>query len=271
MTIAAAIVRRACAVAWIWAALPAAFGIAQDEPANRHQALEGWVQTAVLGAAEAHQAAAADERFLYAISSRAIARYDRATGRKDAESRGAAEHLNSGFFWEGKLYCAHSNYPKKPEQSEIRVLDTRSMELTTYKDFGQSDGSLTWAVRHADHWWCTFAFYGDQNPKTYLAKFDDAWRELRRWRYPPEVVERLAGNSVSGGLWWNETLLVTGHDAREIYRLRLPDQGDRLEYLGTMSAPFTGQGIARDPLTGGLVGIDRARRQIIIAELKPVR
>ena len=46
-----------------------------------------------------------------------------------------ATHLNTGFFWQGKLYCAHSNYPAKPERSELLVLDPESMELTTYHDF----------------------------------------------------------------------------------------------------------------------------------------
>ncbi len=33
------------------------------------------------------------------------------------------------------------------------------MELTTFHDLGQSDGSLTWVVRHDGKWWCCFAFY----------------------------------------------------------------------------------------------------------------
>jgi hypothetical protein len=37
-----------------------------------------------------------------------------------------------------------------------------------------------------------------------------------------------------------------------------------------LPAPFTGQGIADDPATGGLVGIDRKQRQIVFAELTPL-
>jgi hypothetical protein len=32
-----------------------------------------------------------------------------------------------------------------------------------------------------------------------------------------------------------------------------------------VAAPFTGQGIAPDPVSGGLVGIDRKNRQILLA------
>ena len=105
-------------------------------------ALRVWKATATLEAPEAHQAAAADEKYFYAISSTAVAKYDRASGERIAVSTGAAQHLNSGFLWEGKLYCAHSNYPQKPEQSEIRVLNLDAMRLTTFKDFGNFAGSL---------------------------------------------------------------------------------------------------------------------------------
>ena len=39
-----------------------------------------------------------------------------------------AKHLNSGFFHDGKLYCAHSNYPKLPESSQLMVLDPDTMK-----------------------------------------------------------------------------------------------------------------------------------------------
>jgi hypothetical protein len=164
-----------------------------------------WSSTGVIAAPEANQAAAADEQFLYAINDTQIAKYDRKTEKRLAVSSGAAKHLNSGFFWEGRLYCAHSNYPRTPELSEIKVLDTKSMELSTWRDFGNYGGSLTWAVRREGHWWCNFARYGDDNAKTFLVKFDDDWKE------------------------------------------------------------FTGQGIAHDPKTGGLVGIDRGKRQVVFA------
>lgn len=218
-------------------------------------------------ALEAAQAAATDERFVYAVDSKLIGKYDRATGARLAVSTGEASHLNSAFFSDGKLYCAHSNYPRKPEQSEIKVMDPATMQLTTFKDFGASEGSLTWAVREDGVWWCTFAFYGAQNGKTRLVKFDSKWRELKTWVYPPEVVKDLGKYSISGGVWHDGALLATGHDRRVIYRLRLPDRGDVLELIGVIRSPFPGQGIALDSSGKGLVGIDRGKKQVVFAEL----
>ncbi len=67
---------------------------------------DGWQTVRELAAPEAHQAAAADERFVYAIASRQVAKYDRETGKRIAVSKGEAKHLNSGFLWQGRLLCA---------------------------------------------------------------------------------------------------------------------------------------------------------------------
>lgn len=224
-----------------------------------------WRRTAEWPAAEAHQAAAADENFLYAITSSAVAKYDRRTGERVAGSTGPARHLNSGFFHDGRLYCAHSNYPFLPERSEIMVLDVDSMELSTFHDFGDFGGSLTWAVRRNHDWWCNFARYGDRNHETFLVRFDDDWQETGRWFYPAFVTARLGRYSLSGGLWRGDQLLVTGHDDRVLFRLKLPDEGDVLRFVAAEPVPFTGQGIAADPVTSGLVGIDRGRRRIVLA------
>ncbi len=229
----------------------------------------GWEQTTVLAAPEAHQAAVADDRFVYAINNTTVARYDRETGQRLAVSHGPAKHLNSGFFHEGKIYCAHSNYPQQPEQSDIRGLDLETMELTLFKDFGASPhGSLTWAIYEDDHWWCNFAHYGEENRRTVLVRFDRQWRERGSWTYPPEVLSELGRYSISGGIWRDGLLLTTGHDKQELYRLRLPENERVLEYVDTVPAPFTGQGIAVDLQTNGILGIDRAKRQIVFAELR---
>lgn len=225
----------------------------------------GWTATASLDAPEANQAAAADEKFVYAITNHQVAKYDRQSGKRVAVSSGEAKHLNSGFLWQGKLYCAHSNYPQTPERSEIKVLDVESMQLATFKDFGSFGGSLTWAVQHAGHWWCNFARYGADNGETFLTKFDTEWNERGRWTYPPEVISRLGHYSLSGGLWNDGELLVTGHDDALCFRLRLPAAGGVLELIDTQAVPFTGQGFASDPRSGGLVGINRARKQVVFA------
>jgi len=146
------------------------------------------------------------------------------------------------------------------------VLDPATMRLSTFKDFGNFDGSLTWAVRKDEHWWCNFARYGSHNAQTFLVKFDDDWREAARWIYPPELIRQLGKNSLSGGLWREGSLLVTGHDDPLIFRLELPEEGNVLRLVEKQSVPFTGQGFAADPATGGLVGINRAKRQVVFAE-----
>lgn len=224
------------------------------------------VPAGTLSAPEATQAAAADDRFVYAIASAKIAQYDRASGERKAISTGDAKHLNSGFVWEGRVYCAHSNFPTKPEHSEIKVLDPATMQLSTFKDFGASEGSLTWAVREGESWWCTFAYYGADNARTRLTRFTANWKETGSWVYPPEVVKELGEYSISGGIWKNGDLLVTGHDRRVIYRLSLPAEGDTLVLKQVLPSPFPGQGIAADPVTGGLLGIDRKKQQVVFGK-----
>lgn len=229
----------------------------------------GWNETKRIPAAEAHQAAAADREFYYAVTNDKIAKYSRETGKLVATSTGAAKHLNSAFLFEGNLLCAHSNYPTVPEQSEIKLLDTKTMQLTTFHDFGNFGGSLTWCVLRENHWWCNFAKYGDKNAETFLVKFDRQWKEVGRWTYPESVIKELKGMSVSGGIWYQHQLLVTGHDDGVFFVLDLPEKGTVLEHARTVQMPFTGQGFAYDPWTHELVGIDRKKRELVMAELAP--
>jgi hypothetical protein len=242
------------------------FALHADEPTT------AWKQTRSLPAAEAHQAAAADNKFIYAIASEKIAQYDRKSGERIALSTGEAKHLNSGFFLNGLLYCAHSNYPRLPEQSEIRVLDPATMKLTIHKDFGNFGGSLTWAVKKEkdSDWWCNFARYGTVNAETFLVRFDEQWKEQGRWTYPPEVLRHIGTASISGGVWQRvgtaDELIVSDHDHQVLYRLKIPADSKVLEFIRREKAPFSGQGIAYDPVTKGLVGIDRAKKEILFAE-----
>ncbi len=227
-----------------------------------------WKQTAALEAPEAVQAAAADDTFVYAINNQTVAKYDRASGKLVARSEGEAHHLNSGFLHDGKLYCAHSNFPLKPEASIIKVLDLTSMQLGNFHNFGHSPhGSLTVAVLKENAWWCVFAVYGKgDNARTVLVKFDRTWKELGVWTFPESVVSDLGSSSISGGIWFGEEFLATGHDKQVLYRLKLPQTGSVLTHVATCATPFPGQGIAIDPKTGGLVGIHRKNRQVIFAK-----
>ncbi len=227
-----------------------------------------WKQTGSMQAPEASQAAAVDDESVYAITNTKVAKYDRVSGKRIAVSTGDAKHLNSGFWWNGMLYCAHSNYPEMPQRSEIKVLNPDTMQLSTFKDFGAYAGSLTWSVRDSNYWWCNFARYGTQNSKTVLVQFDTDWDEVARFNYPAELISELGQFSLSGGIWRAGLLHVTGHDDPVLFRLRLPTDGDILDYVDKQSCPFTGQGIAQDLRTSGIVGINRARREVLFARLE---
>jgi hypothetical protein len=236
------------------------------ETRSKAAALIEWKETRRLATDHANQGAAADDEFVYGISNEAVAKLNRKTGALVALSEGKARHLNAGAFIDGKLLLAHSNYPRRPESSQLMALDPATMKLTVAHDFGESDGSLVWVLRHEGSWWANFAFYQSEKEKTYLARFDDDWSERGRWTYPQELLDELGTYSVSGGVWRDGVLLVTTHDDKKLFRLRLPETGERLELLGSDKVPFTGQGFALDPVTGGLVGIDRGKRQIVFVE-----
>lgn len=225
-----------------------------------------FIATESFPSADANQAACADEKFVYAINNTRLVKCDRATGNELAKSEGEAYHLNAAVIWKGKIYCAHSYYPGKPNESDIRVCDPATMKLTVFHAFKDPPGSLTWALPKDGDWWCCFAHYGDKNDQTVLVRFDSNWKELGRWKFSPKLVADWQKNSLSCGIWDGDTILATGHDKKVIYRLKAPAEGAVIEWIATYHSPFTGQGIAADPKTGGLVGIDRGQKKIVFAK-----
>ena len=178
-----------------------------------------------------------------------------------------AKHLNSGFLHEGRVYCAHSNYPAEPPESEVRLFDPATGKLTLFHRFEDPPGSLVWCVRRGGNWWCCFAWYRGDNARTLLVEYayGGLEREVRRFTFPPAVVADWDGMSASGGIWDGDTLLVSHHHFPILYRLALPAAGRELRLVEALGCPFPGQGIAADP-AGGLVGIDRPHRRIVFAE-----
>jgi hypothetical protein len=229
----------------------------------------GWTTTHLLATPHATQAAAAGGGDVYVISSTAVARYDRGSGRLvTTATTPDTRHLNSGFVHAGKVWCAHSNYPATPQESDIRVFDPATGTLAVHHVFRDPPGSLVWCVVREGRWWCCFAHYGDANARTVLIEYEAGSfdRERRRLTFPREVVADWDGMSASGGIWDGDTLLVSHHHFRVLYRLRLPATGGELELVEALHCPFPGQGFAADPVTGGLVGIDRDRRAVVFAE-----
>ncbi|MBW2418085.1 MAG: hypothetical protein JRH19_06035 [Deltaproteobacteria bacterium] len=231
-------------------------------------------------AAAARQAVAAGPRHVYAIDNRHIQKLDKRSGVVEKSWEGPADgpviHLNSGVVLEGRLYCAHSNYPGVPMQSSVEIFDAENLEHVGSHSFGISDGSATWVDRHDGFWWVAFAHYAGRGgipgkgPEwTRLVQYDAEWRRVAGFALPPELIERLRPYSSSGGAWGGDGLLyVSGHDAPEVYALRLPRGGATLELVETLAAPIEGQGIALDPAEPGvLYGILRSVRSVVRSRL----
>lgn len=233
----------------------------------------------IFPAREAHQAVAVDGSAFYAISSREIGRYDKQTGKRiklwspphDSHIR----HLNSGIVIDGKLYCAHSNWPAAPLKNTIEVFDAASLQPLQTLKFPDTTGAINWVDRRQGKWWVVFAFYGkaESVKQTRLVRYDDQWQPEAEWTFPEQVVQRFLPNSNSGGAWGPGGLLyTTGHDHGELYVLRVPKTPGVIEYVQTIAAPITGQGIAWDTTEEGILyGIVRKNKQVVQLRLKPTK
>lgn len=233
-------------------------------------------------APEATQGVAVDRRHFYAVANSKIAKYDRKTGLKVAEwsgDRARFPHLNSCEVIGRELVCANSNFPETPMTSSVEFFDPRRMVHLRTVSLGQQIGSLTWVDRKDGFWWAAFANYdakggepGRGHAYTQLVKFDRDWRRLEGWSFPASVTERFKPMSSSGGGWGPGGLLyVTGHDHPELYVLRLPKGGSKLDHVATIPAPIEGQAIAFDKSADrALFGISRPRREVVAMRLPKV-
>ena len=234
---------------------------------------------------EANQGVAVDAEYFYGIGNHALVKHRKDNGERVAEwfgpRGGPIVHLNAGWVDGNRLVLAHSNFPQLPMASSLEIYDTRTLEPIENYSFGIRLGSLTWAVRHNGLWWACFANYNDDGTTpgfdqrwTFFAKFDDNWQQLESWLFPPQVIATWGDSASSGGDWGDDGLLyVTGHDAAELYVLRLPTQGVTLEYVTTIEVPFEGQSWAWDRSAAGeriIYGISRARQEVIVAQIPPV-
>lgn len=234
---------------------------------------------------EANQAAAVDAAHFYGIGNHALVKHRKDTGERVAQwsgpRGGAIVHFNSGYVDGDRLVLAHSNFPQLPMASSLETHDARTLLPRATHSLGIRLGSLTWAVRHQGSWWACFANYNDSGTTpgfdqrwTHVGQFDDAWQMRQSWLFPPQVVSTWGSSSCSGGGWGDDGLLyATGHDAPELYVLRLPRQGVTLEYVTTIDVPFEGQGWAWDRSARGqrlIYGISRARQEVVAARIPPV-
>lgn len=262
--------RQAYFVSWVYLLMLVVLpGITQadDSTSRRFQKLRHFDST------EAHQAVAVDATSFYAISNREISRYEKETGQQianwKAEQDSGIRHLNSGTVVDGKLFCAHSNWPAKPLKNSIQIFDGTTLKRLPPREFPETEGAINWVERHRNHWWVVFAFYGNDARRTRLVRYDDKWQPTRQWTFPDTVIQRFLPNSNSGGSFGpNGLLYVTGHDHAELYALRIPTQGQVLEHVDTLAAPIAGQGVAWDRSDIGILyGIVRSKKQVVKARL----
>lgn len=239
---------------------------------------------------DGRQGVAVDARHFYAVNNFRITKHGRADGEPRIQWDGGSDvdgplvHLDSGVIHEGRLYAAHSNYPHWPMTSSVEIWNAETLEHVESISFGIDMGSMTWIDRHDGYWWGAFGNYdkiqeGQDHPYgetryTLIVQMDDAFRVIRRWTYPPELLERMRPMSNSGGSWGPDGLLyVTGHDYPEVYVVAPPRTGSMMEWIATVEIPgLNGQGIAWDRSSGRrmLWGILKQRRHVYRIEMPAV-
>ncbi|MFM8470312.1 MAG: sialidase family protein [Limisphaerales bacterium] len=240
-------------------------------------------------ATEANQGVAVDAEFFYVNDNHTLGKYRKDTGTRvagwDGGKGGRIQHLNAGGVIGGRLYCAHSNFPKRPEESSVEIWDTATMQPVGAQRFEQPPGSLTWAVplpesadkrfpATAGGWLACFAHYKSTSDpaRSVVQRFDASWKLLASWSFPAELIQRFAGSSASGGEFGpGGNLFVTGHDAKELYVLGFPATGAVLEWTATIPISAEGQAFAWDPVeTNLLYSISRPRREVIVSRVTQV-
>jgi hypothetical protein len=226
---------------------------------------------------EANQGIGVDDKYFYAIDNAAIGKYDKKTGKlvkqwKGDEKKGPILHLDSAMLMDGKIYCAHSNYPQWPMTSSVEIFDAETLEPVGNHSFGIQYGSLTWVDWKDGHWWMTFANYDrllgpnktpyGQKVNTVMVKFTKEFVPVGMWTLPKSILDRFEDMSNSGGSWGPDGYLyLSGHDPAEIYRMRLPKNGSILELVDVIPMNIRGQGIAWDRSQPGVIyGIIRATK-----------
>lgn len=228
--------------------------------------------TRVLPAEEAVQGVAADAGHFYAIADRAIGKYRRTDGvrvaRWSAPSGGHFKHLNAGFVRDGKLIVAHSNFPVRPDRSSVEFFDAGDLRHLRTHEFVDPPGSLTWIVPRGAGWLACFAHYArtSDTSRTRIVELDADFRILRSMPLAPELLARFGSASASCGAFGPDGVLhLSGHDAKELYRVRLPEGDGAVTLDSVIPFPGEGQGFAWDASgSGDLFGILRSRRQVVI-------
>ena len=233
-------------------------------------------------APEAKQGVAVDDEFAYVVSDFAIGKYRKSDGVRVASwecpEGDPLIHMNDGFFHEGKLYAAHSNYPGVPSTSSVEVFDAETLEHIESHSLGHGFGSITWVDRRAGFWFAGFVYYGNRAAEpgkdpswTQVVKFDEQWRRVAAWVFPAELVERFGNYGCSGGAFGPDGRIYgTGHDRKELYVLEIPKGGSILKWVDTIQIPAEGQAFAWDPSEPWVLwSILKKNREVIVGRVDP--
>ncbi len=224
---------------------------------------------------EAHQGVAVDAEHFYAITNAAIGKYRKDTGQRVGGWTGAKsghiKHLNAGIVLDGRLWCAHSNYPEMPTKSSVEVFDPKTMQPLESIDLTSVGGSLTWVDRRDGWWYACFAQYAKTGDpaRTRVVRFDSNWKPTAEIRFPTEMVAKFGKNSSSGGSFGPDRhLFITGHDAQELYVMDLPVAGDVWAWKTAIPISAHGQAFAWDRGEGSvLYSIDRKAHEVIVSRV----
>ena len=231
-------------------------------------------------AVEARQGVTVDKQFFYAIDNHDIGKYRKENGERvggwTQEKGGRLIHLNAGTIHDGKLYAAHSNFPQTPVTSSVEIWDTETMKHVGSHSFGIFEGSLTWVDYHDGHWYACFAKYAANSDTgvgpafTQIIRFDNEWRRVAGWIFPADLVKRFGRYSSSGGAFGRDGLLfISGHDAKELYVLALPEAGSELIWKETIAMSAEGQAFDWDTENvDTLYSIQRKTKEVIVSTIK---
>ncbi len=235
-------------------------------------------------AKEANQGVVADDKFLYVITNTAIGKYDKTTfervGGWEEEKGGPFIHMNAGIIHEGKLLCAHSNFPGVPMTSSIEIFDPQKMTHVGTRSFGIDSGSLTWIAPHEGGWLACFAHYSKSQPQTgrgpsstELVRFDAEWRRTGGWVFPQGIIDIFGGSSCSGGsISAGGDIFITGHDAKQLCVLRFPEAGSILQWTDTIPMTAEGQSFSWDPVQPGIFyGIVKKTKEVVVSRIEKAK
>jgi hypothetical protein len=237
----------------------------------------------------ARQGVCADANHVYVVDDRLIVKADRKTlqevARFETPREGPIIHMNSLSLHEGKLYAAHSNYPESPMLSSVEIFDPAAMLHVGSHSFGYMPGSLTTWEWHDGAWWAIWANYSRvfgraQQPYgnthwTHMTRHAPDMRQTGGWSFPTDILMRSEPMSISGSSWGpglpghpGPLFWCTGHDHKEVYAMRLPKQGMRLERIATIPIEAEGQAIAWDKADPTVLWmIVRSRRETVAQRL----